>query len=91
MKTNVIMAIMLILSSLEVFMNVFTKIFHKIDNKLRQKKQGEKQEHVKFKLFWIAVLLTSAVYFMFKLVYLLARVFGIPLDKSIIDLLVIFL
>ncbi|WP_066502109.1 hypothetical protein [Abyssisolibacter fermentans] len=86
MKTNIVMFIILLASSLEIFLRVFSKVITKIFTLLKKDSKIPVKIDIVFKLIWVALLLVSAVYFMFKGVDALAKLFGIPLDKSIIDI-----
>ncbi|WDV45270.1 hypothetical protein PV797_17335 [Clostridiaceae bacterium M8S5] len=86
MSTEIIMAIILIASFLEIFTKLFSKVLEKL---IKTFKLGDKipmKLDVVFKLIWVALLLVSAVYFMFAGVEILAKFLGINLDQGLFDI-----
>ncbi|MGF7058088.1 hypothetical protein [Brassicibacter mesophilus] len=86
MSTKIIMLILLIISSTEIFFNFFTLPIEKgIGIFIKGFKFNEKVSAA-IKLVFVAVFMTSVIYFIVLSVKAIALWLGISLDKSILDI-----
>ncbi|RKD30067.1 hypothetical protein [Thermohalobacter berrensis] len=86
MNIKTIMFIALIFSGLEIFLNIFTMLIQKIASLFKKDYKLNQKGKDAIKLFVVAIFMISVIYFLIQLVKILAMWFGIPLDKSILDI-----
>ncbi|KNF09187.1 hypothetical protein CLPU_4c02330 [Gottschalkia purinilytica] len=86
MTLKVYMLIVIILGILEIFFSVFTLLVESIMRVFNKNfKLSEKAKGI-IKLFFVALFMISVIYFIAQTVKVLANIFGISLDKSILDI-----
>ncbi len=85
MKTKIFFLVLLVIGVLEIFFNFFSSIIY---NKILKKKNTEISEKLDtgIKLFFVAIFFIGLIYFLVQFVQVMARLFGISLDKGILDI-----
>lgn len=86
MTFNLVLILALIISGLEIFTGIITKSLNKVMKK-EKKEYEDSRIYTIIKLTFIIIFLGSTLYFLFKGVYILGNWLGIPMDKSILDVI----
>ena len=85
MTFDSILFLILIIRGLEIFTGFISKPLNKIFKKSNNTKEGKVETIIK--LIFVMLFLGSTIYFLYKGVYVLGDLLGIPMDKSILDVI----
>ncbi|KGG80525.1 hypothetical protein [Caloranaerobacter azorensis] len=84
MKT--IMLFLILISGLEIFFSIFTYLINFIISLFKKDYNMSQKVKDAIKLVSVAVFMVSVFYFLLEFVKVMAKLFNIPLDKSILDI-----
>lgn len=83
---KIIMLILLVIGVLEIFFNIITVLLEKFIRIFNRNYKFSEKVSVVLKLFFIFIFLISVIFFLVEFVKVLAALFGISLDDSILDI-----
>ncbi|SCG83919.1 hypothetical protein DW1_2355 [Proteiniborus sp. DW1] len=86
MSTKVIMLILLIIGVLEIFFNIISNLLQKIIGLFNENFQFKEKTAGILKLIFVIIFMVSVIFFLTEFVRVLAALFGISLDNSILDI-----
>ncbi|MBS4534820.1 hypothetical protein GOQ29_04230 [Clostridium sp. D2Q-14] len=82
MTFDLVLFLIFIVSTLEIFTKFISKLLNKI-----VEREKESKLYIIFKLIFVILFLGTAIYFLYRGIYLLGIWFGIPMDESLLDIL----
>lgn len=81
-----IMLILILISGLEIFFSIFTHLISFIINIFKKDYSMSQKMKDVIKLVSVAIFMISVFYFLLEFVKVMAKLFGIPLGKGILDI-----
>ncbi len=80
------MLILLVIGVLEIFFNIVTRLLQKIIGSFSKNFEFNEKAAGILKLIFVIIFMVSVIFFLAEFVKILASLFGISLDNSILDI-----